>query len=67
MKVMMMLERISLRYLFQTISLWSPPFQKATISNHRTSQPATCLMTNFLTCSLVVVNMSYSPMALAYQ
>jgi hypothetical protein len=27
----------------------------------------TCLTTNFLSCSLVVVNMSYSPMALAYQ
>jgi hypothetical protein len=31
------------------------------------SQPVTCLTTNFLSCSLVVVNMSYSPMALAYQ
>jgi hypothetical protein len=31
------------------------------------SQPVTCLTANFLSCSLVVVNMSYSPMALAYQ
>ncbi len=60
-------KEIPLCLLFQTISLWSPPFQEATILNHHASQPATCLMTNFLTCSLVVVNTSYSPMALAYQ
>ncbi len=67
MKVTMMSKRILLCLLFQAASLWSLPSQEATILKHGASQPATCLTTNFWSCSLVVVNMHYSPMALAYQ